>query len=138
MKYFNPFAVAATLLVSSITSYAADPSSSSCKEIVSSQQVFECSVYEKARADKALNNQYRNLLERVGIQYKSNRMLRDEYIQRIKKSQRLWIKLRDADCELEIYQIEVGTQAYEATLNYCIVRMSDERARYLERIAPNL
>ncbi|MNF66457.1 hypothetical protein D3C85_806610 [compost metagenome] len=138
MKYFNPFAVAATLLVSSITSYAADPSSSSCKEIVSSQQVFECSVYEKARADKALNNQYRNLLERVGIQYKSNRMLRDEYIQRIKKSQRLWIKLRDADCELEIYQIEVGTQAYEATLNYCIVRMSDERSRYLERIAPNL
>lgn len=95
-------------------------------------------MYEKAIADKALNNQYRNLLERVGIQYKSNRTLGDEYVQRIKESQRLWIKLRDADCALETYQIEVGAQAYEATLNYCIVRMSDECSRYLERIAPNL
>lgn len=138
MKYFNSLAVVITLLIASITSYAADPSSSSCKEIVNSQQVFECSMYEKARADKALNNQYRNLQERVGIQYKSNRTLSDEYIQRIKKSQRLWIKLRDADCALEAYQIEVGTQAYETTFNYCIARMSDERSMYLERIESNL
>ncbi len=113
MKYFTPLTVAATLLIASITSYAAYHSSSTCKEIISSQQVFECSMYEKARADKALNSQYRSLLERVGIQYKPNRTLSDEYIQKIKKSQRLWIKLRDADCALETYQIEIGTQAYE-------------------------
>ena len=138
MKYFYPLAMVATLLVASVTSYAADPGNNFCKEVVDSQKVFDCSVYEKARADKELNNLYRNLLERVSSQYKSNRMLGDDYIQRIKSSQRLWIKLRDADCTLEAFQIEAGTLAYETTMNYCVVRMSDKRSRYLERIAPNL
>ena len=138
MKHLTPLVVAVTLLIASTTSYAADPKSGSCKEIVSSQQVFECSIYEKAKADKDLNNQYRSLLERVASQYKSNQTLGKEYIQRIKHSQRLWIKLRDANCALEIYQIEVGTQAYEATLNHCIARISGERSKYLERITPNL
>ena len=138
MKHLNSLIAAATLLIASITGYAADPSSGSCKEIVSSQQVFECSTYEKARADQALNHQYRSLLKRVNSQYKPNQTLSDEYIQKIKESQRLWIKLRDADCALETFQIEIGTQAYEATLNNCIARMSDERSKYLEHIAPNL
>jgi uncharacterized protein YecT (DUF1311 family) len=68
----------------------------------------------------------------------SNQTLRDEYIQKIKESQRLWIKLRDADCALETFQIEIGPQAYETTLNNCIARMSDERSNYLEHIAPAL
>lgn len=138
MKYLTYLATAISLLIASTTSYATDPESSSCKSLESSQQVFECSIYEKTKADKDLNNQYRSLLERVSSQYKSNRALSKEYIQRIKHSQRLWIKLRDANCALETYQIETGTQAYEATLNYCIARISGERSRYLERIAPNL
>jgi uncharacterized protein YecT (DUF1311 family) len=138
MKYLTPLAVAVTLLIASTTSHPADPESSSCKAIVSSQKIFECPIYEKTKADNDLNNQYRSLLERVASQYTSNRTFRKEYIQRIKHSQRLWIKLRDANCALEAYQIEVGTQAYEATLNYCIARISDERSKYLERITPNL
>ena len=137
-KYLNSLTAVATLLITSIVVYAADPISESCKEIVSSQHVFECSAYEKGRADKALNDQYRSLLKRVGSQYKSNQTLRDEYIQKIKESQRLWIKLRDADCALETFQIEIGTQAYETTLNNCIARMSDERSKYLEHITPDL
>lgn len=138
MKYLTLPAIVVTLLVASTTSYATDPDSSSCKTIASSQQVFECSIYEKTKADKDLNNQYRSLLERVSSQYESNQTLSKEYIGRIKHSQRLWIKLRDANCALETYQIEAGTQAYEATLNYCIARISGERSKYLERITPNL
>lgn len=138
MKHLNSLTAAAALLTVSIVGYAANPSSSSCKEIVSSQQVFECSSFEKERADKALNDQYRSLLKRVSSQYKSNQTLNDEYTQKIKESQRLWIKLRDADCALETFQIEIGTQAYEATLNNCAARMSDERSEYLKHIAPNL
>ncbi len=138
MKHLNSLTAAAALLVASIVGYAADRSSSFCREIVSSQQVFECATFEKERADKALNDQYRSLLKRVSSQYKSNKTLNDEYTHKIKESQRLWIKLRDADCALETFQIEIGTQAYEATLNNCIARMSDERSAYLEHIAPNL
>lgn len=138
MKCLNSLTAVAALLTASIVVYAADPISESCKEIVNSQQIFECSAYEKERADKALNDQYRSLLKRVGRQYKSNKTLGDEYIQRIKESQRLWIKLRGANCALETFQIEIGTQAYETTLNSCIARMSDERSKYLEHIAPDL
>jgi uncharacterized protein YecT (DUF1311 family) len=138
MKYLSSLTAVATLLIASIVVYAADPISGPCKEIVSSQQVFECSTYEKERADKGLNYQYRSLLKRVGGQYKSNKTLSDEYIQKIKESQRLWIKLRDADCVLETFQIEIGTQVYETTLNNCIAHKSDERSKYLEHIAPDL
>lgn len=138
MKYFSSFAAAATLLIVSMIGYAAETNSNPCKEISSSQQVFECSKYKKTRADKALNSQYRSLLERVSTQYKSNQALSDKYILKIKESQRLWIKLRDADCALETYQIDVGTQAYETTLNNCIARMSGERSRYLESISPDI
>jgi uncharacterized protein YecT (DUF1311 family) len=138
MKYLNALTTVAALLIASIVVYAADPTIESCKQIVSSQQVFECSIYEKGRADKALNDQYHSLLKRVGRQYKSNKTLGDDYIQKIKESQRSWIKLRDADCALETFQIEIGTQVYETTLNNCIARKSDERSKYLEHIAPDL
>lgn len=130
--------VSTALYITSISAHCADLKNSSCSEITTSQQVFECSVLSKSRADEKLNKNYRNLIERVRSQYKPNQALSTEYISKIKYSQRTWIKLRDANCILEAFEIETGSQAYETTLNNCITRMSYERSEYLENIAPSI
>lgn len=38
-----------------------------------------------------------------------------ELTDKIKKSQRAWIILRDSNCEIESHEIETGTSAYEVT-----------------------
>jgi len=107
-----------------------------CKKTFNSQQIFECSKIERAKADQKLNEAYRGLLTRIAKQYKPSPELGATYTQKIKESQRLWIKLKDADCALEAFKIEAGTQAYETTVNKCVSQLSLARPQYLEKISP--
>ncbi|WP_312517387.1 lysozyme inhibitor LprI family protein [Stutzerimonas nitrititolerans] len=109
-----------------------------CESVEDSRQIFLCSVHAKTRADQQLNLSYQNALRRIAKQYEQSAMLADEYISLLRGSQRAWIKLRDANCELESFEIERGTQAYEVTVNSCIARMSRHRAGYLDKVAPDL
>lgn len=121
-----------------LLSSAEEKPEDSCREIINSQQIFDCSRIERETADKMLNDSYKMLLARVQNQYKPSPELGEEFIQKIKESQRLWIKLRDADCTLEAFQIETGSQAYETTVNKCVARLSEARSSYLENnIAPD-
>ncbi|MFP6800922.1 MAG: lysozyme inhibitor LprI family protein [Pseudomonas sp.] len=115
-----------------ILSSADETLKASCREMVNSQQIYDCSKIEREAADKILNDSYKTLLTRVKDQYKPSPELGDEFIEKIKVSQRLWIKLRDADCILDAFQIETGSQAYETTVNKCVARLSEERSRHLE------
>lgn len=109
-----------------------------CREIVNSQQIYDCSKIERETADKMLNDSYKVLLARVQNQYQLSPELGEVFIQKIKISQRLWIKLRDADCTLEAFQIEIGSQAYETTVNKCVARLSGVRSSYLQNdISPD-
>ncbi|WP_458378815.1 lysozyme inhibitor LprI family protein [Pseudomonas chlororaphis] len=62
----------------------------------------------------------------------------EKFIAKLKESQRSWIKLRDTDCPLEAFEIEVGKPAYETTISNCIARMSLERSVYLDKILPDV
>jgi uncharacterized protein YecT (DUF1311 family) len=121
-------------LLSSAEETLKDP----CREIVNSQQIFDCSKIERETAGKMLNDSYKTLLTRVQNQYKPSPELGEEFVQKIKKSQRLWIKLRDTDCTLEAFQIETGSLAYETTVNKCVARLSEARSSYLKNyISPD-
>ncbi len=61
-----------------------------------------------------------------------------EYISLLRGAQREWIKLRDADCKLEAFEIEETKEAYQVTINNCMSRMSDDRTTYLNRIATDI
>lgn len=54
------------------------------------------------------------------------------------ESQRAWLKLRDTNCTLEAFEVEVGQPAYVTTVNNCIARMSLERSIYLDKTLPDL
>ncbi|MCW3150582.1 DUF1311 domain-containing protein [Stutzerimonas stutzeri] len=109
-----------------------------CERIEASSQIALCAQYNKEQSDNLLNSSYKATLNRIRFQYENSPLLAGQYISLLKAAQRAWIDLRDADCKLEAFEIEETAEAYQVTIDNCISRMSDERAGYLNRIAPNI
>ena len=111
----------------SALSYGADV----CQDITASDQVFLCSKNKKDMADKYLNEQYSSLLSKVNSAYVNDDLLKRDFLNKIKKAQRNWLKFRDSNCELYSFQIDSKSQAYQTSLNECIAKMSESRGREL-------
>ncbi|WP_084339455.1 lysozyme inhibitor LprI family protein [Pseudomonas indica] len=100
------------------------------------QQVFDCSVRAKAETDRALNETYQALIQRIRTHYSGDRALADQYLLHLRASQRAWVALRDTNYALEAFEIENGSQAHETTVDGCVIHMSHNRTRYLEQLSP--
>lgn len=109
-----------------------------CSEITISEQIDRCSDVAKSAADSQLNTSYHQLMARLEAQYRAEPDTGAAYTAKVKEAQRVWIKLRDANCPLEAFEIKPGTSAYVATVNNCIARMSRERTVFLDSIAPDI
>lgn len=109
-----------------------------CNEITISEQIDRCSDVAKNDADSQLNTSYHQLMARLEAQYRVEPDTGAAYTAKVKEAQRVWIKLRDANCPLEAFEIKPGTSAYVATVNNCIARMSRERTVFLDNIAPDI
>ncbi|MCQ4288325.1 DUF1311 domain-containing protein [Pseudomonas stutzeri] len=133
MKKISPFVL--LLLTSPAFS---DTAVNPCERIDASQQIAQCAEYKKDQSDKRLNVSYKTTLDRIRHQYEKTPSLADQYISLLRRAQREWIKLRDADCKLEAFEIEETAEAYQVTIDNCTSRMSDDRASYLKRIAPDI
>ncbi|TDN47041.1 uncharacterized protein YecT (DUF1311 family) [Buttiauxella sp. JUb87] len=105
-----------------------------CDNITVSDQVYTCSKISLEESDASLNNEYKKLLSKVSAEYNSHEELKNEYIKKIKLSQRAWLNFRDKNCEVFSYQIEAGTQAYETSMNSCKDKMTQERTKDLVSI----
>lgn len=129
----------AILLFAPLLGNAQEVNGDSCQHPTNSIQIFECSEKERSAADKKLNDTYNKLLARIENQYITSPKLKEQLIQEIRRSQRTWIKLRDIDCNLEAFQIEPESQAYETTVNKCLARLSEERSNHLDKnISPDI
>ena len=109
-----------------------------CSEITISEQIDRCSDVAKNAADSQLNTSYHQLMARLEAQYRTEPDTGAAYTAKVKEAQRVWIKLRDANCPLEAFEIKPGTSAYVATVNNCIARMSRERTVFLDNIASDI
>lgn len=109
-----------------------------CTGITTSQQVDKCSEVSKIAADSQLNTSYHQLMARLETQYRAEPDTGTAYTAKVKEAQRAWIKLRDANCPLEAFEIKPGTSAYTTTVNNCIARMSRERSVFLDNVAPDI
>jgi len=98
---------------------------------LSDQSSYRCSDYSRNVADEDLNVAYKRLNDIISKDYRSMPDLGGKLKLNIKRSQVAWIKLRDANCAVEVFVIEPGTQAFETTKNHCLARESAERSRYL-------
>ena len=109
-----------------------------CTGNITSQQVDKCSDVSKVAADSQLNTSYHQLMARLETQYRTEPDTGTAYTAKLKEAQRVWIKLRDANCPLEAFEIKPGTSAYVVRVNNCIARMSRERSVFLDNIAPDI
>ena len=115
-----------------------DTLSNPCENIELSQQVAQCAAYRKDLSDELLTTSYKATLGRIRQQFERMPSLADQYISVVKEAQQHWIKLRDADCKMEAFEIEETTEAHQVTTDNCISRMSNNRADYLDGIAPDI
>lgn len=107
-----------------------------CTVVSSSAQVDQCAEVAKTNADTQLNARYHELMERLEAHYQRDSAMGAEHVAKVKEAQRAWVKLRDANCVVEAFEIDADTPAHRTVVNKCIERMSLERAVELDRIAP--
>ncbi|UCR87597.1 lysozyme inhibitor LprI family protein [Pseudomonas chlororaphis] len=105
-----------------------------CDNIKLSAQVDLCVKERKDSADTRLNESYKELVSQVRSQYTTSSELGDLYLEKLKGAQRAWLKYRDANCELEAFEVEVGRPAHITIVNNCVARMSEERTAYLNGV----
>ncbi|WP_110951937.1 lysozyme inhibitor LprI family protein [Pseudomonas bohemica] len=113
---------------------AANPDATPCDGVDEDKQTLECSVYSRDTAVKLLDENFENLLERVNTQYGANKTEANDFIGKLKAAEDAWKKLRDADCEVEVFPAKKGTKEFNIGQNDCTARMSDERSEYLDSI----
>lgn len=98
------------------------------------QGIYECSKLEVKKADGALNVSYRILIDKVRADYKVDPVQGEKLSEQIRRSQRAWINLRDANCSVESFVISPETQAFEVIKNLCVARESAQRKAYLDNL----
>lgn len=109
-----------------------------CRNITTSDQVSLCSESKRNLADKYLNAQYLTLLSKVGSAYVNDEALKQEFVNKIKTSQRDWIKFRDSNCKLYSFQMDDKSSAYQTTVNECVAKMSETRGKELAELSGNI
>lgn len=88
-------------------------------------EIQRCLRLNYEAADKRLNEVYKQLTSKLSRQERSI----------LSEAQQGWIKLRDKNCEFEVYRNRGGT-GYQGFLNECLERMTKQRASELEKYLP--
>lgn len=96
MKFLKYLSVVTLLLTTQLSANEADIK---CNHDGNQMEMNQCAYDDYEKADKALNNAYKELVKLK----KGNKV----YITKLKTSQRLWIKFRDAELET-IFACEDG------------------------------
>ncbi|MCG7783425.1 lysozyme inhibitor LprI family protein [Lelliottia amnigena] len=126
--------VLAIILLYSSFSHSADV----CRNITTSDQVALCSENKKDSSDKYLNEQYSMLLSKVNSAYVNDEDLKQEFVSKIKTSQKDWIKFRDSNCKLYSFQMDDKSSVYQTTINECVAKMSETRGKELAELSGNI
>lgn len=124
----------ALALFTSAAHAAQAPDRNPCDGVDEDKQTLECSVYSRDTAETLLKENFKNLLDRVNVQFGANKSQANDLINKLKTAHQAWEKVRDADCAVEVFPSAVGSQAYTISMNDCIAHTSDERSEYLESV----
>lgn len=92
-----------------------------CSNPQSNVEILKCIRLRYEAADRRLNQVYQQLLPKLSRRERS--VLYQEQIK--------WIKSRDKNCELEVYDNRGGT-GYQGFLNECLERKTKQRTAELE------
>lgn len=120
------------ILVSALISFSAF--SQECLEEKSEGEMYQCisDLYEKS--DDELNIVYKKKmaeLDSVNIHGEGADIKPVSFF--LKKNQQAWIKMRDADCDLETYESMTGS-GYGTIYKGCLLKKTNERLKFLNSL----
>lgn len=122
------------LILTSNTAMAKNYVNFACNGISESMAILPCTEEEQIKADSRLNSSYQFARERIGRGNQSDPDFVEVYLDKLRDSQRTWIKLRDENCALESFDFDRGSVLDQVVTNLCNAGMSHERAIFLDRI----
>ena len=125
--------LALALIATGVTA-AEEADDNPCDKVENDVQTLECSAFSKTTAEDLLNENLKNLNERMQSLYGKNPTQLTDITTKIKAAQQQWLKTRDADCAVEAFPNTAGSKAFTIAQNDCVARMSDERSEFLESI----
>lgn len=118
----------------SFDAQAAEEESTPCDNVETSQQSYDCAVYNRQTAERELNAAFADLLDRIKEQYAGQPAQITELSARLKNAEQLWSKARDADCAVETFAEKPGSKDFETAQNTCLAQRSDDRSEYLQSL----
>lgn len=110
--------VVKSALLVAVVAISHPASAMSCDKVEREDQLEACLADEFSLTDKQLNSAYSKL--RGGLNSESKALLT--------KAQRLWVSLRDADCELEA-ESHRGGSGYQAVFIQCQIDKTRQRIK---------
>lgn len=106
-----------------------------CDKVETAQQSLNCSVYNRDTAQSGLDEAYSQLMARISAQFSDQKDILKAYQDKVKAANDLWMKLRDADCAVEILESDSDGNDSATAKNNCLAQRSDERSEYLQTLA---
>lgn len=101
-------------------------------EVSDEQENFNKINESYLKADNELNSLYKIQIQQYkneGADFYGQVESRDVYL---KKSQQIWIKMRDASCNYETYESRTGT-GFSSIYTQCLLEKTNERIKYLKQ-----
>lgn len=117
--------IAALVVACAPAALAAQEAGPSCDEARTQLEMNECAGRTFQAQDSALNQLYPRVIA----------ALDSAQVARLREAQRAWIRLRDADCELEASEFEGGSMR-PMLHSFCLAYATQERIKYLRGFLP--
>jgi len=122
------------LLLNSNTAAIRNYVNFACSGISESTAILPCTEEELIKAYSRLNSSYQRARERISRGNQSDPDFVEIYLDKLRDSQRTWVKLRDENCALESFDFDRGSVLDYVVTNLCSAGMSHERADFLDRV----
>lgn len=132
MRYIKHTFIVYTLLIN--VAYANELYKLDCKNITSSAQVHACAEEDLEESNRNLSISIGNLKNRIAKLYSADKKLGRKLEKILKKSQKSWEKHKIDYCKFEVFEIDRNNPSYTTAINYCHIRINDERTAILDTL----
>jgi uncharacterized protein YecT (DUF1311 family) len=107
---------------------------SDCEDATHSNPEYKACLARAAdKADKLLNDGYKQLQDAIKAQAKDMSQPADTHLEDLRSSQKYWINFRDSDCQLED-NLAFGGTAMGGNYSSCLCSLSYERLNDFDRM----
>jgi uncharacterized protein YecT (DUF1311 family) len=100
-----------------------------CTAISISPQLDDCVHKQMLSSNARLLAEIESFEKRAKQVYAPDPAIGKELIDKVLNAQSAWVSFREKNCSVEAFEIQMGTPAYNTTVNNCIILMNAKRIK---------